>query len=73
MNCDDLLVLKHTLEDSIALRRVSLAPHVEPRLHYREPVVDMQRVLDLITKQLADIDANERGMLEIEAEAGDEV
>ena len=70
MNCDDLLVIKHTLEDTIALRRDGKFANSNQRLYYREPVVNMQQVLVLIAKKLADIDANERGMLEIEA--GDE-
>lgn len=72
INCDDLMIVKHTLEDSIALRRDSLLRHEESRGYYREPIMDVQRVLELVKKKLADIDANERGMLEIEVESKDE-
>ena len=60
MTCDNLLVLKHILEDTIALCGDSRFAETELRQYLREPVVDMRRVLAVINEQLADIDANER-------------
>lgn len=73
INEDDLLVIKHVLEDAIWLSKSwSRARHSEFPVYQREPCGDMERVLAQIIQQLADIDADQQGLLEIEAGNGDE-